>query len=94
MAIPKDIRINLANEDIPKKWYNFASDVPDLAPPLNPGTREPAKPSDFEPIFCKEIIRQEGSTEGGSTSPRRSGRHSSASTDPHPSRGHTGSRRP
>ena len=63
MAIPKDIRINLANEDIPKKWYNFASDVPDLAPPLNPGTREPAKPSDFEPIFCKEIIRQEGSTE-------------------------------
>lgn len=63
MSIPRDIRINLDNEDIPKRWYNFASEVSDLAPPLNPGTREPAKPSDFEPIFCKEIIRQEGSKE-------------------------------
>lgn len=63
MAIPKDARIDLSVEDIPKKWYNFAAEVPDLAPPMNPGTHEPAKPSDFEPIFCKEIIRQEGSTE-------------------------------
>lgn len=63
MTIPKDARINLSNEDIPKRWYNFAADVPDLAPPLNPGTGQPAKPSDFEPIFCKEIIRQEGSAE-------------------------------
>ena len=63
MSIPKDARINLSPEDIPKKWYNFAAEVPDLKPPINPGTKEPAKPEDFEPIFCKEIIRQEGSTE-------------------------------
>ena len=63
MAIPKDARINLSPEDIPKKWYNLASDLPDLKPPLNPGTGEVAKPEDFSPIFCKEIIRQEGSTE-------------------------------
>jgi tryptophan synthase beta chain len=63
MAIPKDARIALDPEDIPKKWYNLAADIPDLVPPLNPGTGEPAKPEDFEPIFCKEIIRQEGTTE-------------------------------
>ena len=63
MAIPKDARIGLSPEDIPKRWYNLASDLPNLKPPLNPGTGEPAKPEDFEPIFCKEIIRQEGSTE-------------------------------
>ena len=63
MAIPKDARIGLSPEDIPKRWYNLAADLPNLKPPLNPGTGEPAKPEDFEPIFCKEIIRQEGSTE-------------------------------
>ena len=63
MAIPKDARIGLSPEDIPKRWYNLAADLPNLKPPLNPGTGEPAKPEDVEPIFCKEIIRQEGSTE-------------------------------
>jgi len=62
MAIPKDIRISLPTEKIPKKWYNFAADIGKLDPPLNPGTKKPAKPEDFEAIFCKEIIRQEGST--------------------------------
>ena len=41
----------------------MAADLPNLKPPLNPGTGEVAKPEDFEPIFCKEIIRQEGSTQ-------------------------------
>jgi tryptophan synthase beta chain len=63
MAIPKDIRIDLPPEGIPKKWYNLAADIGHLEPPLNPGTMKPASPHDFEAIFCKEIIRQEGSTE-------------------------------
>ena len=63
MAIPKDIRISLSPERIPKKWYNFAADIGKIEPPLNPGTKKPAKPEDFEAIFCKEIIRQEGSTQ-------------------------------
>ncbi|MDR1954456.1 MAG: TrpB-like pyridoxal phosphate-dependent enzyme [Candidatus Methanoplasma sp.] len=63
MAIPKDIRINLPPEGIPKKWYNLAADIGHLEPPLNPGTMKPAEPTDFEAIFCKEIIRQEASTE-------------------------------
>ncbi|AIZ57076.1 tryptophan synthase beta chain 1 [Candidatus Methanoplasma termitum] len=63
MAIAKDLRISLPVEGIPKKWYNLVADIGHLDPPLNPGTREPAKPEDFEPIFCKEIIRQEGCRE-------------------------------
>jgi tryptophan synthase beta chain len=63
MAIPKDARIALSPEEIPKRWYNLAADLHGLKPPINPGTMEPAKPEDFEPIFCKEIIKQEGSTE-------------------------------
>ena len=64
MAIPKDARITLDPEEIPKRWYNLAADLPEpLAPPLNPVTKEPAKPEDFAEIFCKPIIQQEGSTE-------------------------------
>lgn len=61
MAIPKDARIALDREQIPKQWYNLAADVPGLKPPLNPVTGEPAKPEDFAPIFCRPIIEQEGS---------------------------------
>ena len=60
--IPKDARVSLDVEEIPKRWYNLAADVPGLEPPLNPVTGEPAKPEDFSQIFCKEIVRQEGST--------------------------------
>ena len=64
MAIPKDARITLDPEEIPKRWYNLAADLPEpLAPPLNPVTKEPAKPEDFASIFCKPIIEQEGSME-------------------------------
>ena len=64
MAIPKDARITLDPEEIPKRWYNLAADLPEpLAPPLNPVTKEPAKPEDFASIFCKPIIQQEASME-------------------------------
>ncbi len=63
MSIKKDARINLPIESIPKKWYNLAADLKKpLDPPLNPRTMKPAVPEDFEPLFCKEIIRQEGTT--------------------------------
>lgn len=63
MAIAKDLRIDLPPEGIPKKWYNLAADLQPLDPPINPATGKPAEPKDFEPIFCKEIIKQEASTE-------------------------------
>lgn len=63
MAIPKDAKIMLDVEEIPKQWYNIAADLKNLQPPLNPSTGKPAKPEDFAPIFCKPIIEQEGSTQ-------------------------------
>lgn len=63
MAIPKDARITLDIEEIPKQWYNLAADLKGLQPPLNPSTGKPATPEDFAPIFCKPIIEQEGSTQ-------------------------------
>ena len=64
MTLPKDIHTALGVEDIPKKWYNLAADLPKpLKPPLNPKTGEPAGPEDLASLFCKEIIKQEASTE-------------------------------
>ncbi len=34
-----------------------------MAPPLHPATKEPIRPQDLEPLFAKELIRQEVSTE-------------------------------
>ena len=59
-----DIRVTLGIDDIPKKWYNIAADMPEpLPPPLNPATREPIKFEEMRAIFPDEIIRQEMSTE-------------------------------
>lgn len=64
MTMLKNVRINLSAEEIPKRWYNLAADLPKpVAPPLNPVTGKPATAEDFEPIFCDEIIRQEVSTQ-------------------------------
>ena len=49
---------------MPEAWYNIMADMKNkLMPPLNPVTREPLNPSDLEPIFAKELIKQEMSTE-------------------------------
>lgn len=63
MAIPKDARIGLSPEDIPKRWYNLAADLDDLKPMIDPVTKEPVKAKDLEAIFCKEVISQEMSKE-------------------------------
>ncbi len=53
-------KIMLDENEVPKDFYNILPDLPTpLAPPLHPGTRQPASPLDFEAIFPKEIIRQE-----------------------------------
>ncbi|NLB89114.1 MAG: TrpB-like pyridoxal phosphate-dependent enzyme [Syntrophomonadaceae bacterium] len=57
-------KIILPEEKLPKFWYNVQADMPNpLAPPLNPKTLEPLTPADLEPIFAKELIMQEVSTE-------------------------------
>ncbi len=58
------IKVTLDVDEIPKKWYNIVADIPGGLPPaLHPGTREPLKPSEWEAIFPKGLIRQELSTE-------------------------------
>lgn len=58
------IKYLLDEEEIPKKWYNVAADMPTpLSPPLHPGTLEPLKAEDMEIIFPKALIRQEMSTD-------------------------------
>ena len=56
-------KVMLGDDELPRYWYNILPDLPaPLPPPLKPdGT--PVKPEDLEPIFPKEIIRQEVSTE-------------------------------
>ncbi len=54
----------LDEERIPKAWYNIVPDLPaPPAPPLNPGTLQPAGPDDLSPIFPPSIIAQEVSAE-------------------------------
>ncbi len=63
---PMDIRGLRAPQDasqIPTSWYNIVPDLPEPLPPmLKPGGEE-VRPEDLEPIFAKELIRQEFSRE-------------------------------
>lgn len=60
----KSKKIVLAESEIPKHWYNILADMPVMPDPLlNPGTREPLKPEEMEPLFAKKLVEQEFSTE-------------------------------
>ncbi|MCI6526498.1 MAG: TrpB-like pyridoxal phosphate-dependent enzyme [Bacteroidales bacterium] len=53
-------KIYLSEDEIPKQWYNVRADMKvKPAPLLNPANGQPLKPEELEPIFCKELIRQE-----------------------------------
>ena len=53
-------KIYLSEDEIPKQWYNVRADMKvKPAPLLNPANGHPLKPEELEPIFCKELIRQE-----------------------------------
>ncbi len=59
-----ETKILLPESSIPTRWYNIAADLPEPpAPPLHPGTREPAGPADLAPLFPMALIEQEVSTE-------------------------------
>lgn len=49
---------------IPENWYNIVADLPTPpAPPLHPGTHQPAGPDDLSAIFPMGLIEQEASTQ-------------------------------
>ncbi|MBR2523652.1 MAG: TrpB-like pyridoxal phosphate-dependent enzyme [Clostridiales bacterium] len=53
-------KIYLKENEIPDKWYNVRADMKNKpAPLLNPGTHEPLKLEELEPIFCTELAKQE-----------------------------------
>ena len=57
-------KIVLPQDQIPTHWYNALADAPQPpAPPLHPGTMQPAGPQDLAAIFPMNIIEQEVSTE-------------------------------
>ncbi len=59
-----DSRFDLTARQMPTHWYNIAADFKEpMAPPLNPGTKEPIKPEEMEAIFPMNLIEQEASTE-------------------------------
>ncbi len=60
----QEVRTTLTVDEMPRKWYNILPDLPEpLAPPLNPGTKEPISPKDLEVIFPKALIAQEMCTD-------------------------------
>lgn len=53
-------RTYLAEDQIPRQWYNIRADMKEKPEPLlNPGTLEPMKPEDLYPVFCEELAKQE-----------------------------------
>ena len=53
-------KIYLSEEELPKQWYNVRADMKNKpAPLLDPETLQPLKAEELEPIFCKELVRQE-----------------------------------
>src|SRR6202162_5934511 len=58
------IKYQLAEDRIPRAWYNILPDLPKpLAPVLHPGTLNPIGPDDLTPLFPMSLILQEVSTE-------------------------------
>ena len=59
-----DVKTVLEEREMPTHWYNIQADLPrPLDPPINPGTKQPAGPDDFAPIFPMGLLQQEMSQE-------------------------------
>ena len=57
-------RVFLTEDELPKQYYNITADMPNkIQPYLHPATFEPVGPEDLAPLFPKELILQEVSTE-------------------------------
>lgn len=54
----------LPESEIPTQWYNIVADMPNRPlPMLNPVTKKELTPEDMEPLFARECVKQEFSTE-------------------------------
>ena len=59
-----DTKTVLPESEIPTHWYNIQADLPRPPDPaIHPGTKQPAGPDDFAPLFPMGLIQQEVSQE-------------------------------
>lgn len=57
-------KITLTEQEMPTQWYNIVADMKNKPlTPLNPATKQPAKPEDLMGIFAEELVKQEFSQE-------------------------------
>jgi tryptophan synthase beta chain len=62
--MPQQHRFDLTEKDIPTHWVNLLPVFPQpMAPPLHPGTKQPATLDDMKAIFPESLIMQEMSPE-------------------------------
>jgi len=62
--VAQTVKYLLAEDQIPKSWYNLMADLPSPPPPpLHPGTLQPLGPDDLAPLFPMALIMQEVSAE-------------------------------
>jgi tryptophan synthase beta chain len=62
--VMESIKYPLAEDRIPRTWYNIMPDLPKpLAPVLHPATLKPVGPDDLAPLFPMSVILQEVSNE-------------------------------
>jgi len=60
MAHKIPIRTYLAEDETPQNWYNLRAVMKNKPDPmLHPGTLQPVTAADLEPVFCKELVKQE-----------------------------------
>jgi len=60
MAKKIPIRMYLTEDEVPQSWYNLRAVMKDKPDPMiHPGTLQPVTPADLEPVFCKELVKQE-----------------------------------
>jgi tryptophan synthase beta chain len=60
----EQMKIFLADNEIPTQWYNILADLPTpMSPPLHPATGKPVRPEDLAPVFPMNLIEQEFSTQ-------------------------------
>ena len=59
----QEVKFHLNDRDIPRQWYNLAADLP--TPPLPPlgADGQPLSPDQLAPVFPRNLIDQEMSTE-------------------------------
>ena len=54
------VKIYLTEDEMPKSWYNLRADMIEKHEPfLHPGKLTPCTAEDLNPVFCKELVKQE-----------------------------------